>query len=81
MESPWEEEIHGFASPGEYARFVMFLESWIAAGNAKERPVDPAFGKGMVYGGRWFENPETNEMWRLVEPDPPFRGLWQRLSV
>ncbi len=31
----------------------------------------------MIYGGRWFQDIETGAIWRLVQPDPPFRGLWE----
>ena len=72
----WE-EIHGFISPEEYKRFVQYLEAQIASGVAKERAADPLYGKGMIYGGRWFQHIETGAIWRLVPPDPPFRGLWE----
>ena len=72
----WE-EIHGFASSGEYKRFVQYMESQASSGVVKEQPVDPLYGKGMIYGGRWFKDIETGAIWRLVPPDPPFRGLWE----
>ena len=72
----WE-EIHGFRSPAEYARFVHYLEAQIEAGDAEEAPVDPSYGRGEIYGGRWFRDQQTGETWRLVPPDPPFTGLWE----
>jgi hypothetical protein len=72
----WE-EIHGFTSQGEYESFVKYLETQVATGVAREQPVDPLYGKGMIYGGRWFQDIETGVIWRLVSPDPPFRGLWE----
>lgn len=62
----WE-EIHGFQSPAEYDRFVRYSVMY------------PRYGKGMIFGGRWFEHIETREIWRLVAPDFPFRGLWERV--
>ena len=44
---------------------------------AKELPAEPLYGKGMIYGGRWFRDVETGAVWRLVAPDPPSRGLWE----
>ena len=76
----WE-EIHGFASPGEYKHFVQYIEGQVATGVAKERPADPLYAKGMIYGGRWFQDIETGAIWRLVEPDPPFRGLWEPVTL
>ena len=72
----WE-EIHGFTTPGEYKRFVQYLEEQVVAGVAKELPAAPLYRKGMIYGGRWFQDIETGAIWRLVQPDPPFRGLWE----
>jgi hypothetical protein len=75
----WE-EIHGFTSPGEYDRFVRYIEDQVSMGVAREREVDPRYGKDMIFGGRWFEYIGTQEVWRLVAPDFPFRGLWERLK-
>jgi hypothetical protein len=72
----WE-EIHGFSSPGEYKRFVQYLERQVIAGTATELPADPLYGRGMIYGGRWFQDNETATIWRLLPPDPPFLGLWE----
>jgi hypothetical protein len=75
----WD-EIHGFASPGEYKRFVQYIEGQVASGVAKEQPTDPLYGKGMIYGGRWFQDVTTGAIWRLVAPDPPFLGLWEPIA-
>ena len=76
MSGPWD-EIHGFASPSEYARFVLYLEGQVASGAATEVPADQEYGRGEIYGGRWFQDAESREVWRLIPPDPPFRGLWE----
>ena len=77
---PWE-EIHGFSSPGEYQLFVRYIEDEVAAGTTKELPVDPLYGKGMIYGGRWFQDTATGLIWRLIPPDFPFRGLWEPVTA
>ena len=74
----WE-EIHGFQTPGEYQRFVEYIARQTAAGLARELTVDPRYGRGEVYGGLWFQDLESGEVWRLVPPDPPFTGLWERV--
>jgi len=79
MRLVWE-EIHGFTSPGEYTRFVRYLEGQVAAGQALEVPVDLDYGSGEIYGGRWFQDVETGSVWRLIPPDPPFRGLWEPVN-
>jgi hypothetical protein len=65
MSSTWE-EIHGFSSPGEYDRFVRYIEQQVTAGLAREVETNPLYGKGMIFGGRWFEDAETKDVWRLV---------------
>ena len=74
--SGWE-EIHGFESPSEYTRFVGYIEGLVARGHVLEEPVDPDYGAGMIFGGRWFRDLESGEIWRLVPPDAPFRGCWE----
>lgn len=73
-------EIDGFASPGEFDRFVAYLSAQVAAGVAEEVQVDPSYGPGEIFGGRWYRNLETSETWRLVPPDPPFLGVWERVG-
>jgi hypothetical protein len=46
-------------------------------GDVREIKVDENYGRGLIYGGRWFEDVDTNEVWRLVPPDFPFKGLWE----
>lgn len=70
-------EIHGFISPGEYRSFEDFLDKHVKAGDLEEVPVDPKYGPGEIYGGRWFRDSRTGETWRLVPPDYPFKGLWE----
>jgi hypothetical protein len=75
----WE-RIDGFTSPAEYERFVAYIEAQVAAGIAREVAVDRAYGRGEIYGGRWFEDLQTGRCWRLVDPDPPFRGVWEPVT-
>jgi hypothetical protein len=80
MNNDWE-EIHGFNSPGEYKRFCDYIEKQVLLGCAIERVADPNYEKGLLYGGRWFEERDTKEIWRLVPPDFPFRGLWEKVDL
>ena len=27
----------------------------------------------------WFEDTRTGAVWRLVQPDAPFRGVWEKI--
>jgi hypothetical protein len=70
-------ELHGFASPGEFDRFATHIDQLVASGEVREIEVDGNYGRGEIYGGRWFMHVDTGSCWRLVPPDPPFRGLWE----
>jgi hypothetical protein len=74
--SGWE-EIHGFASQGEFERFADYIDRQVATGQVRTIPVDPSYGPGQLFGGRWYEDVATGEVWRLLPPDLPFRGLWE----
>jgi hypothetical protein len=76
----WE-EIHGFQSPGEFNRFVRYIENQVSSGEVEEVNPDPNYGKGEIYGGRWFKDLETGEVWRLVPPDIPLKGLWEPVEI
>jgi len=76
--SRWE-EIQGFVSPGEFDRFVKYLDRQIAEGVAREVDCDPDYGRDQLFGGRWFRDLESGEVWRLLPPDFPFTGLWEKV--
>jgi hypothetical protein len=73
------EEIHGFSSLIEFNDFVKYINNLIDGGLVEEIAVNPNYGAGLIYGGRWFRCKECKEIWRLINPDPPFRGLWERV--
>jgi hypothetical protein len=52
-------------------------QNMLRVGTAVELAADPQYGRGMIYGGRWFQDVKTRAIWRLVAPDSPFRGLWE----
>ncbi|MEZ9526866.1 hypothetical protein [Enterovibrio norvegicus] len=29
---------------------------------------------------KWFKNSSNGEVWRLVRPDPPFKGNWSKVA-
>ena len=74
----WE-RIAGFVDVKAFYSYQRCVDEAVAAGAAKEVEVDSNYGRAMIYGGRWFEDPLTGEVWRLVEPQPPFMGLWERV--
>lgn len=81
MKSPcsWE-VIHGFSLPAEYERLVRYIGRQLAAGEAEELHPDKNYGSGEIFGGRWFRDNDSGEVWRLVPADFPFRGLWEPID-
>lgn len=74
----WE-AIHGFVSPGEFQRFCAWLQAQVQSGLVEEVEVDL---KNLYFGDdeKWFKCKTTGEVWRLVSPDFPFRGLWDSID-
>ena len=77
MTSPFIDEIHGFQSLRDFSNFSLQLEALVSAGFLTEVTVDANYGRGEIYGGRWFRRANEDATWRLVPPDFPFRGLWE----
>jgi len=60
----------------DYADFERTVRE---GGAFTEVPVAvPASNVGLVE--RWFECKACKTRWRLIEPDPPFGGTWERVS-
>lgn len=74
------EKISGFRSLGEFMRFTAFLEEHVTTGELQEIPADPDYHAGEIYGGRWFRVTHDGSVWRLIPPDPPFAGLFERTN-
>ncbi|UBB26614.1 hypothetical protein LAG73_05915 [Pseudoxanthomonas japonensis] len=72
--------IRDFNSMSEYRRFLSYLDGCMKDGFAEEISCDPNYGSGEVFGGRWFKEVATGKTWRLIEPDFPFRGLWEPIE-
>ena len=76
----WE-GIHGFESPGEYTRFCSWLSAQVDAGLAECIPVSRP-SDDLIFGveERWYRCIASGDVWRLVAPQAPFRGVWQELA-
>ncbi len=75
--SQFFEKIEGFVSPEEYNRFLKYVEKQCESNVLEEITPDTTYGRGEIYGGRWFKELASGCIWRLVEPDPPFYGVWE----
>jgi hypothetical protein len=78
-ENRWE-EIPGFQSHDELARFEQWLSSQIALGFAVELAVQEPYMSCSMLEERWFRHVKTAVDWRLVRPDYPFRGLFKPVN-
>jgi hypothetical protein len=74
----WE-EIHGFETPGEYQRFIQWSNDQIKEGAIEATPVkQPYGGSGFPqFKECWFQCRSCGAAWRLVAPEPPFRGVFE----
>ncbi len=75
---PWE-EIYAFRSLLEYKNFENWMEQQIQAGKAEETEVKKHFSDA-TFEERWFKHCSSGIIWRLVEPDPPFRGTFEQVK-
>ena len=75
----WE-EIHGFFSPGEFRRFQDCVKNSIENGVLVEVNVESPYSGSSLFDERWFES-KNGSCWRLVAPDPPFRGVFERVET
>lgn len=74
------EPIEGFRSPGEFDRFAAWL-----AGLVERRDLETVAVRSRYAGlhgptERWYRRPSSGEVWRLVEPDVPFLGVFERID-
>ena len=67
------EIIDEFRSIGEFERFQKYIEELFKDGDLIEVPVQKKYA-GFVE--QWYKCPGCQQIWRLVHPDFPFKGIW-----
>lgn len=72
----WE-PVDRFKSLVDYEQFLSWLNRQVTEGRAAAVPVDPARGWGNAWDENWYRCDGDGEVWRLVGPDPPFRGIFK----
>jgi hypothetical protein len=50
----------------------------VANGTLAEVPVEDRYSGSFMFNEHWFRAP-SGAIWRLVAPDPPFRGVFERV--
>ena len=75
----WD-EIHGFQSPDEYARFLKWISEAIADGVLQPVSVASRYAAATVFEERWCRS-TSGQVWRPVAPDFPFRGVFEKVDA
>lgn len=70
-------EVGGFSSFPDYDSHKKIV---IDSGLFIYEPVAQRYGGVGGLDENWFKCKKCGEVWRLVEPDPPFKGMWSRVS-
>ena len=75
----WQPVVH-FGSLQEYEDLLKSIGAQVASGAASDKALDSTRAWGSAWDEKWFQCVETGEVWRLVGPDPPFRGIFKPLE-
>ena len=76
MSCNWE-EVAGFESLDEYEQTRALLEEQVKSGAALPVDLDRQKRWGTAFDEHWFKCNRDGQVWRLVAPDPPFRGVFK----
>jgi hypothetical protein len=72
------EEIHGFDSPEHFTEFCKAVEGSIAKRELTPVAVEKPYGS-LMFEESWYRA-TTGQVWRLVSPDFPFKGVFERVK-
>jgi hypothetical protein len=67
----------GFSSFPDYDEYK---ERVISSGLFVGIPVEQFYGGIGGLDEHWFKCKKCGQAWRLVEPDPPFKGMWSEIT-
>lgn len=74
----WE-IVHAFKSLADYERLRDSLNDQIGLGQADERRVSKPYSGLKTLNERWIRCKSTGDTWRLIAPDPPFPGIFEKV--
>lgn len=69
------EEIDGFHSIWEFERFQRYVEELVKNRDLVEVSVQKKYAG---FPEQWYQCNSCNQIWRLIHPDFPFKGIWDR---
>jgi len=79
----WLKEIKEFSSLSEYERFTDYLAGRLSEDELEEiEPKEYYHGKSPfgLNEDRWFKDRSSTDIWRLVPPDFPFKGFFEKVG-
>jgi len=71
-------EISEFESIMEFERFEKYINKFTEDKYLIEIAVQKYYAG---FKERWFLCPKCTNVWRLVYPDFPFKGIWEKVKV
>lgn len=75
---PWD-PIDDFRTHGEFERFVAWMQAQVESGMVMEIPVVKPYLDAPSFTEKWFRHVASDSVWRLVWPDGPFTGIFERV--
>lgn len=70
------DEIDEFLSISEFERFQKFIDGMVSEGDLTEVGVQKPYAG---FPEQWFQCKVCHQVWRLVHPDFPFKGIWNKV--
>tara|TARA_B100000989_G_C19407840_1_gene412919 strand:+ start:472 stop:714 length:243 start_codon:yes stop_codon:yes gene_type:complete len=76
---PWK-EILDFKNLSEFTQFTSWMEEQVDSGKAKELEVEIPYAGSTAFKEKWFCHISSGTVWRIVWPDPPFTGVFEKIK-
>jgi hypothetical protein len=76
-------EIKGFDSPAHFREFRQEVEDAVERGELTRVPVTQPFINAYISGAwdeKWYMA-DSGDVWRLVRPDFPFAGVFEKVRA
>jgi len=74
----WE-KAENFNSYSHYERVLAFIRQQMADGEVREVKVRRRYSGLETLDEHWFKCLASKETWRIVAPDPPFKGVFEKV--
>jgi hypothetical protein len=68
-----------FSSFDDYQRLRESITEQVRAGRAEERRVGKPYSGLETLDEHWYRCRASGETWRLIAPDPPFPGIFEKV--